>query len=255
MLKFASKFVLEILPSVVATIVGAYIVHYYIIPRAAADRPAAAVASTVNPKAMNDHPAGDKDLVTKASSDTSPDAAIETAAPKPGVKPAVEKNSDNNNNSSAAALPRRHQPAPREKAVTDERRDANGLARAAIERLRITNEQRPQEAPRPQDTAHAQDAPRVASVPPMQQLPPPITVSTSAIETFNPGQPAVKPPDTQINRAEESPRPRPPGEIPFASRPLDLHAEATGSTGQDRTTMTQDVLSAAKSVFHAVLPK
>ena len=44
--KYLSKFTIDILPSILATIVGAYIVNHYIIPKASPDRPAAAVAST-----------------------------------------------------------------------------------------------------------------------------------------------------------------------------------------------------------------
>src|SRR3954469_19331847 len=45
MLKYLSKFVLEILPSVVATIIGAYIVNHYIAPKSAVDAPVAASVS------------------------------------------------------------------------------------------------------------------------------------------------------------------------------------------------------------------
>ena len=45
MLKYVSKFALDILPSVVATIIGAYIVNHYIVAKPA-DAPAAAAVST-----------------------------------------------------------------------------------------------------------------------------------------------------------------------------------------------------------------
>ena len=54
-------------------------------------------------------------------------------------------------------------------------------------------------------------------------------------------------------RNDDPSRPTPPAEIP--SRPLDLRAEAAGPTVRERTSVAEDVLSAAKSVFHAVLPK
>src|SRR3954470_11421517 len=48
--KYISKFTIDILPSVLATIIGAYIVNHYIVTRP--DAPAAAVASTPqSPKA------------------------------------------------------------------------------------------------------------------------------------------------------------------------------------------------------------
>jgi hypothetical protein len=48
-------------------------------------------------------------------------------------------------------------------------------------------------------------------------------------------------------------RPTPPADIPDA-RPLDLRADA-GAPPQRRHTVADDMLSAAKSVFHAVLPQ
>ena len=51
MLKYVSKFALDILPSVVATIIGAYIVNHYIATKPGADAPVAAAASTADPKA------------------------------------------------------------------------------------------------------------------------------------------------------------------------------------------------------------
>lgn len=51
--KYLSKFVLEILPSVVATIIGAYIVNHYIVAKPATDAPVTAAVSTVDPKAAD----------------------------------------------------------------------------------------------------------------------------------------------------------------------------------------------------------
>jgi hypothetical protein len=222
------------------------------------------------------------------------------AAEKPQVKSgehAADKPAE------TAAIPvetRRHQPAPREKTVAktvpvpapaavpvvsapapvppaetastpEERRDANDLARAAIERLRGANEGPPraQEAARapdaarvppdaarvPPDAARVPDAPRVVSAPPVRPLPPPILVSTPANETFDSqsGPSPPRPPYAGTARIDDPNRPTPPADIP--ARPLDLRAEAAGSSMGERTTVAEDVLSAAKSVFHAVLPK
>ena len=49
MLKLASKFAMDIFPSVIATILGAYIVNHYINAKTPAADPAAAV-STADPK-------------------------------------------------------------------------------------------------------------------------------------------------------------------------------------------------------------
>src|ERR1700749_5026177 len=71
MLNYLKKFAMEILPSVAATIIGAYIVNHYINAKPA-DAPAAAVMSTVSPKGQPK---------------TSSKPAAETAAiPESGIK-------------------------------------------------------------------------------------------------------------------------------------------------------------------------
>jgi hypothetical protein len=290
--KYLSKFVLEVLPSVVATIVGAYIVNHYIVARPAADAPVAASVSTVDPKKADTRGVGtpteqasvpepgqaqkstsDKTTADKATTDKT--APEKTAPEKIAVeKAAAEKAADRP--TETASLPadaRRRSPALREKTVArtsiptaatanvaapvevsptqEDRRDANDMARAAIERLRGSGEaSRPPEVPRPADTS------RVVSAPVVQPLPPAISVPSG--DGFNPGATASpRPPYVPVVRVEDPLRPTPPAEIPTASiptasRPLDLHAEAATP---GRTSVAQDMLSAAKSVFHAVLPQ
>jgi hypothetical protein len=286
MLKYVSKFALDILPSVVATIIGAYIVNHYIVGKPAG-APVAAAVSTADP--------------TKAESKASESVA---AVPEAGVKAkgipekvilektATEKPTVVDKPAETASLPvetRRHQPAPREKAVAkavqtpapapvqttapaaapaapveatvapEEKRDANDLARAAIERLRGSSDAAPrvQEAVRIPEAPHVPDAPRVASAPAVQPLPPPIMVSTPNPEAFNPatGSLPMKPPTGSATR-DDPRRPTPPADIPSSSQqPVDLHAEAALPPRREHTTVAEDVLSAAKSVFHAVLPR
>ncbi len=50
MLKYLSKFAMDILPSVVATIIGAYIVNHYIVSQARRGAPVAAAVSSADPK-------------------------------------------------------------------------------------------------------------------------------------------------------------------------------------------------------------
>src|SRR6266478_9045370 len=50
MLKYLTKFTMDVLPSVVATILGAYIVNHYINTKSDADAPTAAVVSPADPK-------------------------------------------------------------------------------------------------------------------------------------------------------------------------------------------------------------
>src|ERR1700738_5410676 len=82
MLKYVSKFTLDILPSVVATIVGAYIVNHYIVARPGANAPAAAV-STAEPKAEAKGAPEPATADVKASETFSPVANISTPRVKP----------------------------------------------------------------------------------------------------------------------------------------------------------------------------
>ncbi|HXO67920.1 MAG TPA: hypothetical protein VN838_03065 [Bradyrhizobium sp.] len=275
--KFVSKFTIDILPSVLATIIGAYIVNHYIVAKPA-DAPVAAAVSTSDPaKADPKAPesvAALPEAGVKAKGISERAILEKTATEKPA---AVDKPAD------AAGLPaepRRHQPVLREKAVAkavqipvpaatppapveatvapEEKRDANDIARAAIERLRGTNDASPrvQEAVRIPEARQAPEAPHVASAPAVQPLPPPIMVSAPNTEAVNPatGSVPIKPPYAAA-RIDDPRRPTPPADIPSYSPPVDLRAEAALPAPRERTSVADDVLSAAKSVFHAVLPR
>jgi hypothetical protein len=282
MLKYVSKFALDILPSVVATIIGAYIVNHYIVSKPA-DAPVAAAVSTSDP-AKADSKASDSvatipEAGVKAKGISERAILEKTATEKPAV---VDKPADT---AALPAEPRRHQPVLREKAVAkavqtpapapaaapptapveatvapEEKRDANDLARAAIERLRGANESSPraQEAVRIPEARQAPETPHVASAPAVQPLPPPIMVSAPNIEASNPatGSVPMKPPYPYAGaRIDDPRRPTPPADIPSSSPPVDLRAEAALPPPRVHTSVADDVLSAAKSVFHAVLPR
>jgi hypothetical protein len=298
MLKLASKFAMDIFPSVIATIVGAYIVNHYIRPPAGSPVTAAAM-STADPKSAADpkktgsradsKPAeksadlgntlepgvrakgiSEKSIIDKSATDK---AVIEKPAEKP-----VDKADRPSETASippiAPAGSRRHQPTPREKAVskaapapaaepvvaapvtapaaeTAATPDANDLARAAIERLRGADPaSRGPETPR-SVTATVPPAPApVATTPSLQPLPPPIQVSTPLADS--------KPPYPSAKRVDDPLRPTPPADIPDAAgAPLDLRADASTDAAppKGRPSVADDVLSAAKSMFHSVLPK
>ncbi len=57
MLNYLKKFAMDILPSVAATIIGAYIVNHYIATKPGGDAPVAAAVSTAAPKAADAKPA------------------------------------------------------------------------------------------------------------------------------------------------------------------------------------------------------
>lgn len=320
MLNYLKKFAMEILPSVAATIIGAYIVNHYIVTKPGADTAPAAAMSTADPKA--DAKSGVKPAAAAGDVANIPEAGIKakgisekalleknaaaekSVVEKPAEKPA-EKSADKADKpaetASVPAEPRRHTPAPREKPVAkagttapaatapvpavvapaaatsapaaaveaaappDDRRDANDLARAAIERLRNGNDgtPRPQEAarapevPRNPEAARVPDAPRLATAPSLRPLPPPIMVSAPPVDSPDQGASQARAPYAANARSDDPHRPTPPAEIPASRPPLDLRAEMAEPPREksDKTSVADDMLSAAKSVFHAVVPK
>ena len=307
MLKYVSKFTLDVLPSLLATVIGAYIVNHYIVSKP--DAPVVAATSTANAKAETPSDVANIPEPGVRAKGISEKAVLDkSAAEKPAAEKPADKTADKP--TETASIPsetRRHQPTAREKTVAktvpapqpaapavvpvvatpnvvaapnppaeaatpaEERRDANDLARAAIERLRGITDSSPrvQEAARAADTPRTPDAPRVASAPPaeasrivpapsVRPLPPPIMVSNPAGEALDPaaaGSSPQKPPyAADAARIGDPRRPTPPADIP-ASQPLDLRAEAMEPPAREHRNVAEDVLSAAKSVFHAVLPK
>jgi hypothetical protein len=314
MLKYLSKLAMDILPSVVATIIGAYIVNHYIVAKPGPEAPAAAAVSSAEPSKPDtskpDIRPDAKAAETPAEVGNIPRAGVrargisekavfdKTIAERSAEKPA-EKSSEKSEERPAetASIPadaRRRptmsrertaaktvpvtappvlQPAasaavatpvtapPIEAAVAPEdRRDANDLARAAIERLRGGNDG----APHPQEAARIPEPPRVVSAPrasipqepAVRPLPPPIMVSTPPSEAFGsaagPSQPQQS--NSGSVRVDDPHRPTPPADIPSAA-PFDLRAESAGPPAREQGNVAQDMLSAAKSVFHAVLPQ
>jgi hypothetical protein len=302
MLNYLKKFALDILPSVAATIIGAYIVNHYI--AAKPGTPAAAVSSTET-KAETKKISKPEAKVAAKPADTSAESAgipepgikakgiseramIETRAAespsevKPVDKPADTKAADTKpadskapdtkaadtkaaDAANAGADTRRHATAPN--------RDANDLARAAIERLRgMTNDSatRQQEAARTTqpETPRLQDAPRTvvaapqpvvpvapASPQPAQMgamirpLPPPIAVTNSPIDN------ATAPANPPYTASVDPDRPTPPAEIPPPPPrpPLDLRTGAANAVSHTKN-VAEDMLAATKSMFHALVP-
>jgi hypothetical protein len=291
MLKLVSKFAMDIFPSVIATIIGAYIVNHYINNKTPADT--AAAVSTADPKKAASR-TDSKPAERSADIGNIPEpgvrakgvpekAIIDKSAEKPADKPAEKADKPSETASIPPAAPadsRRHQPAGREKAAkvapapvpapaetaaaapntappAETGPDANDLARAAIERLHrasITSQ-----PPRGPEQARVIAAPAADPAPPpaqvqappvpLQPLPPPIMVSTPPAD--------MKPPSPPAPRTGDAQRPTPPADIPFPGTPIDLRADAADSSRppQGRSSVAEDVLSAAKSVFHSVLPK
>jgi hypothetical protein len=271
MLNYLKKFAMEILPSVAATIIGAYIVNHYINAKPA-DAPAAAAVSTVSPK-------GQKVTPKPASAETAaiPEAGIKAkgiseramienrAAERPAeVKPDAKPSEEAAETKPAEAA------KPSEVATVPRRRDASDLARAAIERLRGSKDT----APRTQEAARTpsvvtpaapriEEAPRTVVAAPAPQpavapealrpLPPPITVALPPADALAASAPAANSPP--YTASVDPSRPVPPAEIPPAPPrpPIDLRADADKLATRTNN-MAQDVLAKTKSMFHALLP-
>lgn len=258
MLKYLTKISMDIFPSVLATIIGAYIVNHYINARPAPDTPAAAVAPAqskngkptdvanlpapgikakgISEKSVLDKPAAEKAAVDKAPADKS---AADKSLEKPADQPAEAKADE-------TPAPRGRQPAPKTIAKTTlapavsapsvatpaveanpaaaapATQDANDLARAAIERLRKSPEGKsPEKAsdPAPQETARAPEAPRV------QELP---RVATSAPQAVRP----LPPPITVSTPASE----------PYATSPANPpYTASVGNEDANRLTPPADI--------------
>ncbi|MHB0769938.1 hypothetical protein [Bradyrhizobium sp. 5.13L] len=178
MLKYLAKISMDIFPSVLATIIGAYIVNHYINAKPAADSPAAVVAPAdaghngkpadvanlpapgvkakgISEKSVTDKPAPDKAAdhqpvaEPKGSEKAAEKAPDETRAKPAAREKAVAKSTPTSTPAVTAPAPAtpvveaNSAPAAVAPAATP---DANDLARAAIERLRKSPEGRAAEA-------------------------------------------------------------------------------------------------------------
>ena len=228
---------MDILPSVVATIIGAYIVNHYIVTKPAAEAPVAAAVSPADPnkaRTRADTRTDTKPAATSADAGNIPEPGVkakgisekamleQTAAERPTVVEksagAVEKSLEKplekpaDRPAETASIPadlHRHPPA-HDKAVAksvaapavpavaaapveasapaEEHRDANELARAAIERLRGAGDA----SPRAQEAARVPDAPRVVSAPSVRRSSPAGSAAAAADHGFDPAGRAIR---------------------------------------------------------------
>lgn len=169
MLKYLAKISMDIFPSVLATIIGAYIVNHYINARPAADTPAAVVApadtgkkpaelanlpapgvkakgvseKSISEKSASDKPAAEKPAESKVGESKAGESKAADVARTPAHEKAVAKSSAIASSpavpAAAPVVEANSAPAAASPATTP---DANDLARAAIERLRKSPEGR-----------------------------------------------------------------------------------------------------------------
>jgi hypothetical protein len=317
MLNYVKKFTLEILPSVAATVIGAYIVNHYISAKPAVDPPVAAAVSPAELKKNDPKPAGgatsnvasipehgvtakgisERGMIEKSASERPGEfkpaeakpAEAKPAEAKPAeAKPAEAKPSEAKPSETASAPAKHPTPPAPPKAVAktapapaasptapvetapvpaDDHRDANDLARAAIERLRKEDGQS-----RAQEASRAPDAPRLLESP-RAVAPPTPTVSTASVRPLPPPITVIAPDDGQGNNqgngqgnmasnpppytasinADNPNRLVPPADIP-PPPPIDLLRARADKFATRTNNMAQDVLSRTKSMFHSLLP-
>ena len=275
MVKYLSKFVLEVLPSVVATVVGAYIVAHYINPKA--ETPKTEVVATA-PAAEAKDAADATGTVEDKASDAKP-----AEAKAADGNPAEAAKTESAKTESAKTEGTKPESAKTRVAKPDEKKNAIELARAAIERLRGTPASpAPQPVRAPAETARVDDGARVAvQVPATQRAP----TATPVVTTGSAPQPApatvTAPPPlpppvivaspygrhsvgpeaataaASVDQAGDQPadrasadRPTPPADIPF-QRGYDLQAQAAPV---EHVSIADHVLSTTKSIFRALTP-
>ncbi|WIW45536.1 hypothetical protein ML401_29445 [Bradyrhizobium sp. 62B] len=165
MLKYLAKISMDIFPSVLATIIGAYIVNHYINAKPAADAPSAVVAPAeagkpadvanlpapgvkakgIPEKHVTDKPAAEKAADQPAVEHKAAEVTPGDASPR-GKPPAREKAAAKSTPTSPAAAPASAAPVAEANSAPAATPDANDLVRAAIERLRKTPEGKSSEA-------------------------------------------------------------------------------------------------------------
>ena len=324
MLNYVKKFAMEILPSVAATIIGAYIVNHYIVDQARPRTPLSPPPHrlpTAQYQSCRPRQGGQRQGADVRPADRrrrqppggrrqgeghlreghhGEDRRRKADGGREAARQSLTRNPLTRNRPTRRLRPRasrpsqrRHTPAPREKVrvvlpspvqpvtpacagravpvpappvrprcVPEERRDANDLARAAIERLRGTGDS----SPRPQEAARTPEAPRAPEASALPKLPgrdrAGATPAAAADHGFDAAQTSRsirlrrrRGRLTRPVRECDPRRPTPPADIPAhpPARPA-RRGEPSRRRGSIRR-VAEDVLSAAKSMFHAVLPK
>lgn len=239
MLSYLSKFVLQMLPTISATVIGAYIVATWVDPKTPPETAKIAAGAPRQLPAKVAYPVGQpvQDARAQAAESRPLDAPAARAEPEAvRIIPIVKQ-------ASPEAVPAPLPPAAETATVADERKDASALARAAIQRQRSVPEtshtaDEPVKPvtpnPRPQQARNAPDVqPAVVTVAP--PLPPAVTIA-----------PLRSPQEV----ADE--RPNPPAEIPSASNPLSLQASHRVA---ENPSPADEFINATRSFFRALTPQ
>ena len=254
MLKYLAKISTDIFPSVLATIIGAYIVNHYINAKPAADTPAAVVAPAeagkngkpadvanlpapgVKAKGVSEKSVSEKSATDKAAAEKpadKPETKAADVAPADtashGRPPAREKAAAKSIPAATAPVVEANSaPAAASPAAAP---DANDLARAAIERLRKSPEGKAAEkaaeakaaetkpverTPEPavREATRVPEAPRVVTTEPSAVRPLPPPITVSTPSTEAYGNGGSSPSYTASVGNDDPNRITPPADIP-----------------------------------------
>lgn len=266
MLSYLSKFVLQMLPTITATVIGAYIVSTWINPKTPVAGATRMAVWPLNKLAEGSPKPAEPAPVAEATDDARPATGAEKVRVIPIVKQADGAAERAASTTAATTVP------PDSPAQTqehgNEHRDAAELARIAIQRLR--GEADAAAAPHDAHVRPVTAVLRPQQRTPLASLPPPPAGSVSVLPVTGaplateapPLPPAVtimtpNPPPALDMRADEpamaADRLVPPREVPAARNPLSLQAAAHRAS--ESPSLANDVLSATKSFFRAISPQ
>lgn len=253
MLSYLSKFVLQMLPTISATVIGAYIVATWINPKTppetakiAAGAPRQQPVKSASPVEQPAEGVAAQPAETASRGADVPPAKAASAPDTIRVIPIVKQPAASQE---AAVSTPASPPAVETTANADDRKDANTLARAAIQRQRNVIE-----APRAADEPAKPATPgaRVQQARSTAELPQP-AVATAA----PPLPPAItiaplRSPQTETTEEIDSDRPLPPAEIPPARNPLSVQASHRLA---ENPSPADELLNATRSFFRALTPQ
>jgi hypothetical protein len=252
MLGYLSKFVLQMLPTISATVIGAYIVGTWINPKtppepaktASRAQPQQAAQTSPAPKAPAQEAAA---APVEAKATVAAEGTPAKAADGPDnirIIPIVKQQAAAEVSGRVpASVPVPETATSETPAANGDSKDANELARAAIQRLRGGTE----EAPRAEEPGRMQEAgvtpepgqPALAAPP----LPPAVSIAAPRY-----------PEDESADQASlpEPDRLTPPAEIPAERNPLGLQAS---HRVEGNLPLADDLVYATKSFFRAITPR
>lgn len=241
MLAFISKFVLNIFPSVAASVIGAYIVHNYIYAKPAEPPPAvaaSALASTADDVAMGRVPSIMAIPVNaKVAEAEAPVVARERAEPDT-IASTTEKTATGRDKHSAVHA-----------------RNARLIARAAGERLGVANRGR-----RPAETSLSQRERLQASnaATPAARSGPILMPAVDLVPGEHTGE-AADPSRIAMNSGSMRADPvrifPAAAEVPFVKRLASLSNDVETKLVSQTLSTADDIVTVAKSAFHTVMPR